>query len=214
MLTECNFVSGVTKAQEAAGCHEQGMRFRARPTALDSNSRPDPSCFCAVEQFTDFAMFCCLVWKLNLVLQMGSEVVLLLMILNPDFIYITTLARFLPLMVRKAFGDFLDGPGVKNLPANAGDMGLILGPRRFHMPQSNWPRVPQLLKLVHFRAHEPWLLSLCAATTEAHTPQSPCSATREATTERSPSSPHLGKARVKQQRPNATKKKFVFCFFF
>ena len=137
MLTECNFVSGVTKAQEAAGCHEQGMRFRARPTALDSNSRPDPSCFCAVEQFTDFAMFCCLVWKLNLVLQMGSEVVLLLMILNPDFIYITALARFLPLMVRKAFGDFLDGPGVKNLPANAGDMGLILGPRRFHMPQSN-----------------------------------------------------------------------------
>ena len=25
----------------------------------------------------------------------------------------------------------------KNLPANAGDTGLILGPGRFHMPQSN-----------------------------------------------------------------------------
>ena len=60
---------------------EQGMRFQVRPTGLDSNSRPDPSCFfCAVEQFIDFAMSCCLVWKLNLVLQMGSEVVL-----NDDF---------------------------------------------------------------------------------------------------------------------------------
>ena len=33
-----------------------------------------------------------------------------------------------------------DSPGgsvVKNLPSNAGDMGLILGPGRSHMPQSN-----------------------------------------------------------------------------
>ena len=31
-------------------------------------------------------------------------------------------------------GDFPDGPVVKNLPCNAGDMGSIPGPERFHMP--------------------------------------------------------------------------------
>ena len=31
--------------------------------------------------------------------------------------------------------DFPDGPVVKNLPANAGDTGLIPGPGRFHMPR-------------------------------------------------------------------------------
>ena len=30
--------------------------------------------------------------------------------------------------------DFPGGPGVKNLPANAGDMGLISSPGRLHMP--------------------------------------------------------------------------------
>ena len=29
------------------------------------------------------------------------------------------------------------GPVVKNLPASAGDKGLIPGPRRSHMPQGN-----------------------------------------------------------------------------
>ena len=29
------------------------------------------------------------------------------------------------------------GPVVKNLPANGGDMSLIPGPGRFHMPWSN-----------------------------------------------------------------------------
>ena len=33
--------------------------------------------------------------------------------------------------------DFPGGPVVKNLPANAGDMGSIPGPKRFHMLQSN-----------------------------------------------------------------------------
>ena len=33
--------------------------------------------------------------------------------------------------------DFPGGTVVKNLPANAGDMGLIPGPGRSHMPQSN-----------------------------------------------------------------------------
>ena len=35
---------------------------------------------------------------------------------------------------------------IKNLPANAGNTGLILDPGRFHMPQSNSAREPQLLK--------------------------------------------------------------------
>ena len=37
---------------------------------------------------------------------------------------------------------------VKNLPANAGDMGSIPGLGRSPMPQSNWARAPQLLKPV------------------------------------------------------------------
>ena len=60
-------------------------------------------------------------------------------------------------------GGTVDG----NPPANAGDMGLIIGPERFHIPQSNYPcapqlsslcsRVcdPQLLKPVHPRTHAP-----------------------------------------------------------
>ena len=35
----------------------------------------------------------------------------------------------------------------KNPPANAGDMGSILGPGRSHMPQSNEVHGPQLLSL-------------------------------------------------------------------
>ena len=33
--------------------------------------------------------------------------------------------------------DFPGGPVVKNLPANAEDMGLIPDPGRFHMPWDN-----------------------------------------------------------------------------
>ena len=33
--------------------------------------------------------------------------------------------------------DFPGGPVVKNLPANAGDTGLIPGPGRSHTPQGN-----------------------------------------------------------------------------
>ena len=36
--------------------------------------------------------------------------------------------------LRKEFRDFSDGLVVKNLPANAGDMGSIPGLGRFHMP--------------------------------------------------------------------------------
>ena len=59
---------------------------------------------------------------------------------------------------------------VKNLPANAGDVGSIPGPGRSHMPWSNKARAPPLLSL-HSRAHAPQLLSPRAATTEAGTPR-------------------------------------------
>ena len=42
---------------------------------------------------------------------------------------------------------FPDGSVVKNLPANAGDMGLIPGPGRSHILWSNWARAPRLLSL-------------------------------------------------------------------
>ena len=62
--------------------------------------------------------------------------------------------------------DFPGGAVVGNLPANAGDTGLIPGLGRSHMPRSNWGREPQLLSL-RSRAHKPQLLSPCATTTEA-----------------------------------------------
>ena len=48
---------------------------------------------------------------------------------------------------------------VKNLPANARDMGSIPGLGGSHMPRSNWAREPQLLSLS--------LWSLCSAIREA-----------------------------------------------
>ena len=44
--------------------------------------------------------------------------------------------------------DFPSGPVVTNPPTNAGDMGLIPGPRRFHMPRGNKAHVLHLLKPV------------------------------------------------------------------
>ena len=64
---------------------------------------------------------------------------------------------------------FPGGPGVENLPANAGDMGLIPGLGRFHLLWSSLARVPQLLS-PSSRAQELQLLSSCAATSEAHAP--------------------------------------------
>ena len=49
---------------------------------------------------------------------------------------------------------------IKNLPANAGDMGSVPGPGRSHTLQSN-------------QAHVPQLLSLCFAAREATTVRSP-----------------------------------------
>ena len=59
--------------------------------------------------------------------------------------------------------DFPGGPVVKNLPASAGDMGLIPGMGRFHMLQSSSAYKPQLLKPAHS------LKSLCSATSEKPT---------------------------------------------
>ena len=56
---------------------------------------------------------------------------------------------------------FPGGAVVKNLPANAGDMGSSPGLGRSHMPRSDWAREPQLLSL------RVW--SLCSATGEAVT---------------------------------------------
>ena len=39
--------------------------------------------------------------------------------------------------LRSSKQDFPGGPLVKNLPENAGDMGLIPGPGRFYMLQGN-----------------------------------------------------------------------------
>ena len=71
---------------------------------------------------------------------------------------------------------FPGGSVVKSLPANAGDMGSIHGPRGSYMAQGNSARVPQLLGLD---------LEPGTTTTEARVPWSLCSATGEATTVRS-----------------------------
>ena len=83
--------------------------------------------------------------------------------------------------------DFPGGPVVENLPANAGDMGLIPGLGRFHVLQSHEARP-------------------CATTAEAHSPQSPCSATRESTAKRSPHAT-ARETRKQQRRPDTAKNK-------
>ena len=51
------------------------------------------------------------------------------------------------LHLKSMFRGFPGGTGVKNLPANAGNMGSSPGPGRSHMLQSNKARAPQLLSL-------------------------------------------------------------------
>ena len=70
------------------------------------------------------------------------------------------LSRWQPFVCSlKSTEDFPGGPVVKNPPADAGDMGSIPGPGRFHMPRGNQVCVPQLLlhrvKLAHSRACAP-----------------------------------------------------------
>ena len=71
------------------------------------------------------------------------------------------------------------------MPANAGDMGLISGLGRSHMPQRKWVHAPQLLSLCS-GAWKPQLLDPRAATTEVQRPWSLSLATREAIARRSP----------------------------
>ena len=70
-----------------------------------------------------------------------------------------SLSNVWPLTVKNAWIlGFPGGSVVKNLPANAGDMGSSPGLGRAHMPQSN-------------KACAPQLLSPGATTTEAHVPR-------------------------------------------
>ena len=48
---------------------------------------------------------------------------------------------------------FPDGQVAKNLPANAGNMGLIPGPGKSHVSRGNKACEPQLLRPVRPRAH-------------------------------------------------------------
>ena len=73
----------------------------------------------------------------------------------------STILQYKIKYLKKEFRDFPGGSVVKSLPANAGDMGSIPGPGRFHMPQSNKAYAPQLLSLCS-RALESQLLSPCA----------------------------------------------------
>ena len=102
---------------------------------------------------------------------------------------------------------FPGGSVVKNLPANAGDMGSSPGQGRSHMPRSNKVHIPQLLSLCS-RAHKPQLLSLCATTTEARAPRARAPQ-REATAMRSPCTTTKRVAPAQQQRLNAVKNKYI-----
>ena len=66
--------------------------------------------------------------------------------------------------------DFPGGAVDKNPPTKVGDIGLSLGPGRFHMPQSSWAPTPQLMG-PGSRAKQPQLLSPCAAVTKAYVPR-------------------------------------------
>ena len=69
---------------------------------------------------------------------------------------------------------------VKNLPTNAGDVGLIPDQGGSHVQQRGWACALQLLSQCS-GAREPQLLNSCAAITEAYELWSPCSPTGGAT---------------------------------
>ena len=112
--------------------------------------------------------------------------------------------------------NFPGGPVVKNRPANAGDVGLIPGPRRAHQLQSSKAPWATTIEPVPW---SPW-----ATTTETiyhnywnHSAWRPCLATREASTTRSPCSatgeqPLLTTARekpIQQKDPVQAKKRLI-----
>ena len=87
---------------------------------------------------------------------------------------------------------FLGGAVVKNLPANAGDMGSSPGLGGSHIPLSNWAREPQLLSLC--------IWSLCSATREAVIVRGLRTAMKSG-----PRLPQLEKALAQKRRPNTAK---------
>ena len=97
-------------------------------------------------------------------------------------------------VVKTVLPDFPDGPAVKNPPANAGDVGSIPGPGKFHMLWGNWAHepVPQLLEPLCPRAHA--LKREKPPQWEAHTLQ-------------------LGKAWAHQWRPSTAINKHITNFF-
>ena len=101
----------------------------------------------------------------------------------------------MPQIKNKWAWDFSGGPVVKNLPANAGDMGLIPGPGRSCMPRGNCACRTQVLSPSP-RAHAPQEKPL---QWEAHAPQ----------LESSLCSSQLEKACVQPQRPRAAKNKSI-----
>ena len=103
---------------------------------------------------------------------------------------------------------------VKNLPANAGDMGLSPGLGRSHMPRSSWARAPQLLSLCSV-ALDPQLLSLCATTTEVRVPRARAPQRRIAPARRNSRKPASSNKDPVQPKKNKLKKKkknpFICC---
>ena len=85
---------------------------------------------------------------------------------------------------------------VKNLPANAWDMGSSPGLGGSHMPRSNWAREPQLLSL------RVW--SLCSATREAAIVRGPRTAIKSG-----PRLPQLGKTLAQKRGPQTAKNKLI-----
>ena len=98
---------------------------------------------------------------------------------------------------------FPSGLVAKNLPANAGDTGLIPGWGRSHMLQTNY--WAYALEPVSHNSWSLWALSLCSATRKATTMRSP-----HTTPENSPRLLQLEEARTQQWRPRAVKSNQFF----
>ena len=96
--------------------------------------------------------------------------------------------------LKRSARGFPAGAVVKNLPANAGDMGSSPGLGRSHMLRSSWAREPQLLSL------RVW--SLCSAAREAAIVRGPHTAMKSG-----PHLPQLEKAPAQKRRPNTAKSK-------
>ena len=108
---------------------------------------------------------------------------------------------------KKRTEDSHGGPVVKNLPANAGDMGPIPSQGRFDMPQGSWAHEPQLLSQ-RSRARRLQLLKPTCAGTHALQQEKPLQWEAPAPSmESSPYLLQLEKAPVQQWRLSTAKNK-------